>query len=105
MGGPIRQSSSRARRREWALPSLACNSVAEPGLKLIVSPETPHDWWNVGPEEAVVRLEMRPAARFEAMQLAVFARDFDDVMQLTEPPRIMQRILFGLLAPLARLLG
>jgi hypothetical protein len=26
-------------------------------------------------------------------------------MQFTRPPRIVQRILFGLLAPLARLLG
>ena len=32
-------------------------SVAELGVKLIVSPGTPHDWWNVGPEEAVVRLK------------------------------------------------
>jgi hypothetical protein len=70
---------------------------------------------------------MRPAARFEAMirnafglaqdgrvnkrgmpnllQLAVFAREFADVMQLTRPPRIVQKMLFGLLTPLARLLG
>ena len=39
------------------------------------------------------------------LQLAVFAREFDDVIQLTKPPQIVQRILFGLLAPLARLLG
>ena len=102
-------------------------SVAEPGVKLIVPPGTPHDWWNAGSEEAVVRMEMRPATRFEAMisnlfglaqdgkvnkqgmpsllQLAVFAREFDDVMRLTKPPRIVQRILFGLLTPFARLSG
>jgi hypothetical protein len=102
-------------------------AIAEPGVQLIVAPGTPHDWWNAGPEEALVRIEMRPAARFEAMirnafglaqdgrvnkrgmpnllQLAVFAREFADVMQLTRPPRIVQKMLFGLLTPLARLLG
>jgi hypothetical protein len=33
------------------------------------------------------------------LQLAVFAREFTDVMQFTRPPRIVQRILFGLLSP------
>jgi hypothetical protein len=84
-------------------------------------------WWNAGPEEACVRIEMRPAARFEVMirnavglaqdgrvnnrgmpnllQLAVFAQEFADVVQFTRPPRIVQGILFGVLIPIARLLG
>ena len=99
-------------------------AIAEPGVELIAPPGTPHDWWNTGSKEALVRMEMRPAARFEAMirnafglaqdgkvnnrgmpnllQLAVFAREFADVIQFTRPPRIVQRILFGLLTPLAR---
>ncbi len=102
-------------------------AIAEPGVELVAPPGTPHDWWNAGPEEALVRIEMRPAARFEAMirnafglaqdgnvnkkgmpnllQLAVFASEFADVMQFTRPPRIVQGILFGLLTPLARLFG
>jgi quercetin dioxygenase-like cupin family protein len=102
-------------------------AIAEPGAELTAPPGTPHDWWNAGPEEALVRFEMRPAARFEAMirnafglaqdgkvnkrgmpnllQTAVFAREFADVMEFTRPPRIVQRVLFGLLAPVARLLG
>jgi quercetin dioxygenase-like cupin family protein len=102
-------------------------AIAELGKKLIVPAGMPHDWWNAGPEEAVVRVEIRPAARFEAMilnafglgqdgkvnrkgmpnllQLAVFAREFDDVIRFTRPPRVVQRLLFGLLAPLAWLLG
>jgi quercetin dioxygenase-like cupin family protein len=101
--------------------------TAEPGVTLFVPPGMPHDWWNAGPEEALVRVEVRPAARFEAMvqnafglaqdgrvnargmpnllQLAVFAREFDDVVRFTRPPRVVQRVLFGVLAPLARLLG
>ena len=102
-------------------------SIAEPGVRLIAPAGVPHDWWNAGPEEALVRVEVRPAARFEAfilnafglaqdgrvnrrgmpnlLQLAVFAQEFDDAIQFTRPPRVVQRLLFGLLAPLARLLG
>jgi uncharacterized membrane protein YphA (DoxX/SURF4 family)/quercetin dioxygenase-like cupin family protein len=102
-------------------------SIAEPGVKLVASPGTPHDWWNAGAEEALVRVEVRPGARFAAfivnafglaqdgkvdqrgmpklLQLSLFAREFDDVIQFTRPPRTVQRILFGSLAPLARLLG
>jgi hypothetical protein len=87
----------------------------------------PHDWWNAGPGEGLVRVEVRPADRFEAfianafglaqdgkvnprgvpnlLQLAVIAREFDDVIRFTRPPRLVQRALFGLLAPLAWLLG
>jgi hypothetical protein len=102
-------------------------AIAEPGFELIALAGTPDDWWNAGSEEALVRIEMRPAARFEAMirnafglaqdgkvnkqgmpnllQLALFPREFVDVMQFTQPPRIVQRMLFGLLTPLALLLG
>src|SRR5215831_10578233 len=102
-------------------------SIAEPGVRLIAPAKAPHDWWNAGTEEALVRVEIRPAARFEAflknafglaqdgrvnrrgmpnlLQLAVLAREFDDVIRFTHPPRVVQRLLFGLLAPVARLLG
>jgi quercetin dioxygenase-like cupin family protein len=102
-------------------------SIAEPGVTLTAPAGVPHDWWNAGPEEALVRVEIRPAARFEAflknafglaqdgkvnrrgmpnlLQLAVFAQEFHDVIQFTHPPRVGQRLLFGMLAPLAWLLG
>jgi quercetin dioxygenase-like cupin family protein len=87
----------------------------------------PHDWWNAGDEEARVIVEVRPAARFEQMittlfnlaregrtntkgvpnplQMAVIAREFADVIQFMSPPLWIQRVLFGVLAPLGRLLG
>jgi quercetin dioxygenase-like cupin family protein len=102
-------------------------SVAEPGDMLEAPRGTAHDWWNAGIDEAHVRVVIRPAARFEEMilnifslaqdgrvdsrgmpnllQLALFAREFDDVIRFASPPRIVQRILFRLLAPLARLRG
>ncbi|HTS24329.1 MAG TPA: cupin domain-containing protein [Bryobacteraceae bacterium] len=41
--------------------------IAEPGVELIAPPGTLHAWWNDGPGEALLRVEMRPAIRFEAM--------------------------------------
>jgi hypothetical protein len=39
------------------------------------------------------------------LQAAVIAREFDDVLRFTSPPRLAQRIAFGALAPIAWLLG
>lgn len=105
--------------------------VASPTRRLVVSPRTVHDWWNAGQEEAHVivelRAEKRRLDRFELMistlyglardgetdargkpgilQASLLAREFDDVMVFTKPPRFVQRLLFGTLAPVAHLLG
>lgn len=98
-----------------------------PGTRVVVPPNTPHDWWNAGDETAWVILEVDPGRRFEAMirnlfglardgrtdatgrpgllQAALFAREFDDTIRFTSPPRAVQRTLFAALAPLARLRG
>ena len=100
---------------------------AQIGVALLVPPGVPHDWWNAGDEDAVVRVEIRPAVRFEVMilnafglaqdgkvdrrgmpnflQLVVFAHEFSDVIRFTRPTRLVQRVLFGLVAPFARPLG
>jgi quercetin dioxygenase-like cupin family protein len=102
-------------------------SIAEPGERLHVPAGTAHDWWNVGDEEAHVRVEIRPGDRFEEMalnlfglaqdgktnsrgmpnllQAAIFVREFSDVLYFTRPPLWVQRLLFGALALLARALG
>jgi quercetin dioxygenase-like cupin family protein len=101
--------------------------VVGPGQHLHVPHGTTHDWWNAGEEKARIVVEISPAARFEEMiknlwglaqdgktdakgrprllQAALFAREFDDIIRLTKPPRPVQRLLFGALAPVARLLG
>ena len=101
--------------------------LAEPGQKLHVPRGTAHDWWNAGDEEAHLVVEVTPAARFELMirnlfglaqdgrtdkkgmpgllQLALIAREFDDVVRFTRPHRLVQKVLFGLLAPFAKLKG
>ena len=101
--------------------------VAVPEERLHVPRGTVHDWWNAGEEEAQVLVELSPGARFDEMiqnafglardgktnasgqprllQAALFAREFDDVIRFTKPPRAVQMVLFGALAPVARLLG
>jgi quercetin dioxygenase-like cupin family protein len=102
-------------------------SIAEPGERLHVPAGTAHDWWNAGEEEAHVRVEISPGQRFEEMainlfslaqdgktnsrgmpnllQAAIFAREFSDVLYFTRPPLLVQRLLFGALAAIARVLG
>ncbi len=85
-----------------------------------------HDWWNGGDDEARVIVEIKPAARFEQMattlfglaqegktnsqgmpnmlQMALIGKEFEDTVQFTNPPIAVQKVLFGILAPIARLL-
>ena len=96
--------------RPARVSALGEGGQAGPGVALFVPAGEPHEWWNAGPEEALVRVEVWPAARFEAMilnafglaqdgkvdrrgmpgllQMAVFAREFDDVVRFTRPPRV-----------------
>jgi len=43
-----------------------------PGAMLLVPPGVPHDWWNAGEEDAVVRVEIRPTARISRELSGVF---------------------------------
>ena len=101
--------------------------VASPGQRVEVPPGVVHDWWNVGSDDAHVLVDIRPAERFELMienlyglandgksnargvprllPLALFAREFRSEGEFIRPPRLVQRLLFGALAPLARARG
>jgi mannose-6-phosphate isomerase-like protein (cupin superfamily) len=101
--------------------------VAAPGERFVVAPGHPHDWWNAGDDDVEVLVTIEPSARFEQMiltmfglarrgetddkgmphplQLAVIAREFDDTIRFTSPPRPIQRVITGVLGPLGRLLG
>jgi quercetin dioxygenase-like cupin family protein len=102
-------------------------TIAQLGQRLHVPAGTAHDWWNAGEEEALITVEIRPGRRFEEMianlfglaqdgksnakgmpnllQAALFAREFEDVIYFTKPPRAVQKVLFAVLAPIAGLLG
>ena len=103
-------------------------SIAELGQPLTVPAGIPHDWWNAGDEEALVLVELYdPNYRFGEMiidlfglaqdgktndkgmpnlfQTALFSLEYADVIYFTNPPLWVQKILFNLIAPIARLLG
>ncbi len=102
-------------------------SIAELGQRLHVPAGMAHDWWNAGDEEARIMIEISPGARFEEMianlfglardgktnakgmpnplQAAIFVKEFEDVLYFTRPPRAVQKVLFGILASIARLMG
>jgi mannose-6-phosphate isomerase-like protein (cupin superfamily) len=98
------------------------------GEEVTVPPGTPHDWWNSGETNAEVLVELSPPdPRFVALigtlfglanagrtnakglpnpfQLAVIAVEFDDVMNFTKPPALVQRVLFGALNEIGRRRG
>jgi mannose-6-phosphate isomerase-like protein (cupin superfamily) len=96
---------------------------------------TVHDWWNAGDGVAHVRVEVeatptapgQPAARFASMiealwslgaqgrvnakgmpdplWLAAIAREYSDAIHFVKPPAIVQTVLFGPLAAIARRTG
>jgi len=100
---------------------------ARAGRRVSVPPGTPHDWWNAGTETAWVIVEVSPGGRFEELihnlfflaadgrtdstgrpgllQAALLAQEFDDTTRFVRPPRVVQKILFGALAPIARWRG
>jgi quercetin dioxygenase-like cupin family protein len=103
------------------------DEVAAPGQQVEIAPGVVHDWWNVGDDDAHVLVDIRPAERFELMiqnlyglandgranargvprllPLALFAREFRREGEFVRPPRIVQRLIFCALTPLARARG
>ena len=99
-------------------------SILRQGETATIEPNLWHDWWNASDRDARVRVEVTPGERFAHMietlfglarlghtdakgmphplQLAVFAREFSDVIVFRSPPTAVQRVLFGALAPIAR---
>jgi mannose-6-phosphate isomerase-like protein (cupin superfamily) len=101
--------------------------VLGPGGSAEVPAGVVHDWWQIGAEEAVVVGEIAPGTRFTEMvgtfyglardgkvdskgiphplQLALSARDYSDTMVMEKPPPWVQRLAFGVLAPIAHARG
>jgi len=101
--------------------------VASAGQRTPIAAGQAHDWWNASDSEAHVVVEVQPGDRFITMirQLFGLARDgktnakgmprlldgvalgreFADTIRFTSPPRPVQRVIFGLLGPLARVTG
>lgn len=102
-------------------------STLRQGETATIEPNVWHDWWNASDRDARVRVEVTPGERFAHMietlfglarlghtdakgmphplQLALFAREFSDVIVLRSPPIAVQRALFDVLAPIAHWRG
>lgn len=102
-------------------------SVLREGETATVEAGVWHDWWNASDRDARVLVEVTPGERFAHMletlfglarlghtdakgmpnplQLAVFAREFSDVIVFRSPPLLVQSMIFGVLAPIARARG
>lgn len=105
----------------------AARSELAAGQSCEVPPGTSHDWWQIGDEEAQVVVEVSPGERFtrivattfglardghvdarglpHLLQAAVSLTAYRDAIVFGTPPPVVQRVLFGALAPLGRLLG
>jgi GNAT superfamily N-acetyltransferase/quercetin dioxygenase-like cupin family protein len=100
---------------------------AGPGTRFQIAPGVAHDFWNGSGREVRVVVEVQPGERLvqlirqlfltaqdgrtdtkgkpKPLQAAVLAQEFADTMRFTSPPRLVQRALSGLLAPVARATG
>lgn len=98
--------------------------IAGPGTVVIVPPGIPHDFANAGNEDALVRVEIRPALKIEQLfetavalaeqgrtmmkgipkplDLALFTREFEQEVQVAFPPLWLQRLALAPLAWLAK---
>lgn len=98
-----------------------------PGEVITIPPGTPHRFWNDSDEEARYIQEFRPAMEIGAfferlfglardgkltdkgapgiMQMAVSGPAFWNEIRVSQPPEIVQKIVFALLEPIGRLLG
>jgi quercetin dioxygenase-like cupin family protein len=101
--------------------------VAQAGETIEIPPGTVHDFWNPAETEAVARVEVEPGARFMEMikngfglaqdgktdakgrpnllQISLFAQEFADVIRYVQPPPAAQKVMFAVLAPIAKRLG
>jgi mannose-6-phosphate isomerase-like protein (cupin superfamily) len=97
-----------------------------PGEAIDIPRNVPHYFWNEGDEEAHAIQELRPALKSEdffqtyfalaqagklnekglpnLLHMAVLLREYDEVIRVTQPPRVVQLLLMSL-APIGRLLG
>ena len=101
--------------------------VLEAGADVTVPPGVSHRWWNAGSDEAQLLVEVDHGRRYELLmctlfglgndrltnmrgmprllQLAVIAREYRDVIRFAKPSGPVQRLLFGVLAPIGQGLG
>lgn len=99
----------------------------EAGSDWVIPPGTPHTWENATDAPIRLRIEFRPALRTRALmtrlyglaaagktnrkgvpnplQVSVTATEYAPEIAITNPPPAIQRVVFRILAPIARRFG
>jgi quercetin dioxygenase-like cupin family protein len=102
-------------------------SILRQGEAAVIEAGVWHDWWNASNRDARVRVEITPGEQFVHMietfyglarlghtdrkgmpsplQLALSALEFSDIIVFRSPPLVLQRAIFGALAPVSRWRG
>jgi quercetin dioxygenase-like cupin family protein len=102
-------------------------STLRQGDTALIEPNVWHDWWNASDRDTRVRVDVTPGERFghmietlfglarlgytnakgmpDPLQLSLIVWEFSDVIVFRSPPLVVQRALFGILAPIARWRG
>ena len=103
------------------------NKVYKKGDSLQVPAGTIHSMWNNSDQKAILNWKVRPAMNTEIfietiaglakdgkmnnkgrpaiLQSALLISHFDNVFRMTKPPLALQKIVFGVLKPIAKLAG
>lgn len=101
--------------------------ILKTGDTLEVPPNTPHAMWNHGSQLATINWQVRPALHMEyffetivglaadgktksngmpgLLQISLLMNRFSGVIRMVAPPYPVQRVVFGVLSPIARILG
>lgn len=101
--------------------------VATEGEEVVITPGTPHKFWNDSSQDAAFEIQIRPALKMETMlepgfglardgktnkqgmpnllQGAVLLQEYSEEMRLTKVPAFVQKLMVPLVAPIGRLFG
>src|SRR6185295_13901172 len=129
--GPIEHFHIRQEERLEVMKGVACVLVngqeqrLNLGDSVTIAPGTPHRWWNCGDVELQLRTAFRPAYNLERffelifglardgktdetgsptfLQIAVMSTAYG--IYLPQPPLFLQKLLFAVLGPIAKLRG
>jgi GNAT superfamily N-acetyltransferase/mannose-6-phosphate isomerase-like protein (cupin superfamily) len=124
---PVAREAFTVVRGELAVRHGGRDLTAGAGVRTEVPPGVAHDFWNPTDEEVRVVVEAEPGdrlaqairqvflaaqdgltdakGRLRPLHAAVVGREFADTIRFTSPPWPLQRAVFGLLSPIARITG
>jgi quercetin dioxygenase-like cupin family protein len=114
-------------RGELDVCRFGCQLRSGAGTRIRIPPGTAHEFWNAGSEEARAVVEVQPGERLvelirqlfllaqdgrtnakgrpRLLQAAAIGQEFADTIQFTSPAQPLQRLLLGVLGPIARATG